>query len=140
LSIIMRLLTTIPLILLAAWASPAQAQESPILGSWHGTSTCVDKVKFSACTDEEVIYDVTTARGDTVTLRADKVVNGARVFMNESQFVRGADGSWIAELETPQYHLRVVISVEGDVMKGRVMTLPDQVLVRRMSLRRGGTE
>ena len=136
----MRLLTTIPLILLAAWASPAHAQESPILGSWHGTSTCVDKVKFPACNDEEVIYDVTTARGDTVTLRADKVVNGAREFMNESQFVRGADGSWTAEIETPRYHLRLVIAVERDVMKGRLMTLPDQVLVRRMSLRRVGTE
>jgi len=73
-------------------------------------------------------------------LRADKVVNGAREFMNESQFVRGADGSWTAEIETPRYHLRLVIAVERDVMKGRLMTLPDQVLVRRMSLRRVGTE
>ena len=136
----MRLLTTIPLILLAAWASPAHAQESPILGSWHGTSTCVDKVMFPACNDEEVIYDVTMARGDTVTLRADKVVNGAREFMNESQFVRGDDGAWTAELETPRYHLRLVITVERDVMKGRLMTLPDQVLVRRMSLRCVGAE
>jgi len=97
-------------------------------------------VKFPACKDEEVIYDVSTARGDTVTLRADKVVNGAREFMNESQFVRGADGSWTAEIETPRYHLRLVIAVERDVLKGRLMTLPDQVLVRRMSLRRVGTE
>ena len=51
--IVMRLLTAIPLILLASWATPAHAQESPILGSWHGTSTCVDKVKFPACNDEE---------------------------------------------------------------------------------------
>jgi hypothetical protein len=136
----MRLLTTTLLILFAAGASPAHAQESPILGSWHGTSTCVDKVKFPACKDEEVIYDVTAARGDTVTLRADKVVNGAREFMNESQFVRGADGWWTAELETPRYHLRLVIAVERDIMKGRLMTLPDQVLVRRMSLRRVVTE
>ncbi len=55
LSIIMRLLTTIALIL-AARGSPALAQESPILGSWHGTSTCVDKVKFPGCTDEEIIW------------------------------------------------------------------------------------
>jgi len=136
----MRPLTTILLILFAAWASPALAQKSSILGSWHGTSTCVDKVRFPACKDEEVIYDVTAARGDTVTLRADKVVNGAREFMNESQFVRGADGSWTAELETPRYHLRLVIAVERDVMKGRLLDLPDQVLVRRMSLRRVGTE
>ena len=128
------------LILLAAWAAPAHAQESPILGSWHGTSTCVDTVKFPACKDEEVIYDVTAVRGDTVTLRADKVVNGKREFMSESQFVRGADGSWVAELETPRYHLRAVITVEGDVMTGRVTTLPDQAQVRRMALRRVGTE
>jgi hypothetical protein len=138
--IVMRLLTAIPLILLASSATSARAQESPILGSWHGTSTCVDKVKFPACKDEEAIYDVTAVRVDTVTLRTDKVVNGAREFMNESQFLRGTDGSWTAELETPRYHLRLVITVEGDVMKGRLMTLPDQVLVRRMSLRRVGTE
>ncbi|HSR92768.1 MAG TPA: hypothetical protein VLK88_15805 [Gemmatimonadales bacterium] len=70
----------------------------------------------------------------------DKAVNGVREFRNESQFVRGTDGSWTAEIETPQYHLRPVITVEGDAMKGRLVTLPDQVLVRRVSLRRVGAE
>jgi len=126
-------------LLLAAWVTPARAQKASIVGSWHGTSTCVDKVKFPACNDEEVIYDVTAVATDTVRLRADKVVNGKREFMNESQFVRAADGSWVAELETPRYHLRLTLEVDGDVMKGRLMMLPDQVLGRRMSLRRVGS-
>jgi hypothetical protein len=135
----MRQLTSFILVLLAGWSSAAQAQQSSIVGSWHGTSTCVDKVKFPACHDEEVIYDVTAVATDTVRLRADKVVNGKREFMNESQFVRAADGSWVAELETPRYHLRLILQVDGDDMKGRLMMLPDQVLGRRMSLRRVGS-
>lgn len=138
--ITMRQLTPFLLALLAAWPSAAQAQKSTIVGSWHGTSTCVDKVKFPACNDEEVIYDVTAVGEDTVTVRADKVVNGQREFMGEFQFGQGPDGSWIAEAETPRYHLRFVITVEGDVMTGRLMRLPDQALSRRMALRRVGTE
>lgn len=126
------------LALLTSFGAPAQAQQSSIVGSWHGTSICVDKAKHPACHDEEVIYDVTAVGGDTVTLRADKVVNGVREFMNESQFVRGSDGSWVAEL--PQYDIRVIIEVEGNDMKGRVIILPDQSLGRLMSLRRVGTE
>ena len=133
-------LTSFLLVLLATLPCAAWAQQSSIVGSWHGTSTCADKVKFPACNDEEVIYDVTAVGQDSVNVRADKIVNGQREFMGEFQFGQATDGSWIAEAETPRYHLRFVITVEGDVMTGRLMRLPDQALSRRMALRRVGTE
>src|SRR2546427_692001 len=36
----------------------AAAQAAGILGEWRGTSTCMDKVAYPACTDEVVVYDV----------------------------------------------------------------------------------
>src|SRR4051812_41741362 len=61
-------------------------QASGLVGSWRGTSTCVDRVHFPNCHDEEVIFDVVArdSTGDTVTVRADKIVQGHREFMGES--------------------------------------------------------
>jgi len=39
---------------------------------------------------------------DTVTLRADKVINGAREFMGEFDFARAPDSSWVAEYQNPR--------------------------------------
>src|SRR5205085_12209201 len=57
--------------LLAIPASALQAQNASILGTWRGTSTCVDKENHPACNDEIVIYDVRAVPNarDTVTLR-----------------------------------------------------------------------
>jgi hypothetical protein len=82
------------------WARvAASSQAVDIIGSWRGTSQCVDKMHFPACKDEQVIYDV-VAKGrarDTVTVRADKIVNGVREFMAEFDFRRAADSSWVAD-------------------------------------------
>lgn len=121
------------LILLAA--SPA-SQAPAIIGSWRGTSKCVDLAQFPACHDEVVIYDIrpiqTTA--DTVMLRADKVVNGKREFMFELPFARQTDGSWSSEFEGPRAHGRWVLHVRTSSMTGELLDLPESTLVRRMSL------
>ena len=75
------------LLLPLGWMSP-RGQAVDILGSWRGTSTCVDKVHYPSCKDEQVIYDVRRkgSAPDTVTLRADKLVNGVSEFMAEFDF------------------------------------------------------
>jgi len=43
-----------------------QAPETPaarILGTWHGTSICVDREADRACGDEAVIYEIDSAAG-----------------------------------------------------------------------------
>jgi len=127
------------LVLALAWA-PLNAQDVDILGSWRGTSRCVDKAHFPACRDEQVIYDVQrkgSAR-DTVTLRADKVINGAREFMGEFDFARAPDSSWVAEYQNPRVRLRIVLRVRAARMTG---SLTDQLSgrrVRELALERAG--
>jgi hypothetical protein len=119
-------------------ASPGYAQSPPIVGYWRGTSTCVDKVRFPACHDEDVLYDVRAQPGssDTVQLRAHKIVNGSREFMYELPFVQAADGSWSAEFRNSRVHGRWVVRVTGQGMTGRLLDLPSERVVRRMALRR----
>lgn len=115
-------------------------QTPSIVGSWHGTSTCVDKVHFPACNDEEVIYDVRARSGtaDTVDLRADKVVNGVREFMGELVFGRRGDGSWSSVFKNTRVTIRFELSVNGTAMTGRILDVPSERIIRRISLRRLG--
>ena len=113
------------------------AQDVGIVGSWRGTSICVDKVNFPACKDEQVIYDVRqngSAR-DTVTVRADKVVNGVREFMAEFDFHR-ADSTWVAEYQNPRTRIQIVLRVRGAHMTGVLTDEPSGRRVRDIKLER----
>jgi len=106
------------LVLPLTWV-PVYAQDVDILGSWRGTSICVDRANFPACKDEQVIYDARQKGSgrDTVTLRADKVVNGVREFMAEFDF-RRADSTWVAEYQGPRVRIRIVLRVRAAHMTG----------------------
>ena len=113
-------------------------QTPEILGSWHGRSTCVDRAHFPACRDEEVIYDVRAHPGtrDTVTLRADKVVNGQRESMGELDFTKAPDSSWVAEFQTPRAHDRWVFRVSGARMTGTLTDLTSGRQIREVVVER----
>jgi hypothetical protein len=118
-------------------AEPVVPPQVPgILGSWHGTSTCVDKASFPACRDEEVIYDVTATHGDSVTIRADKVVNGVRDFMGEMALARTSDTTWAGEITTSRYRLRIEMMLRGANLTGRLMDVGAGRQVRAMALQR----
>lgn len=119
-------------------AAAQAATQSSVLGTWQGTSLCTDKVAFPACHDEEVIYVVRPApqSPDSVILRADKVVNGSREFMGELGFGRGPGGAWSSALETPRYHGRWTLRVEGTRMAGTLVDVPSGRQIRAVSLRR----
>lgn len=120
----------------------ARTTAAQIVGSWRGTSTCVDLVRFPSCRNETVIYDVTAAGKHTVTIRADKIVDGAREFMAELTFIKQGDGTWVSEFQNARYHGRWILTIQGDAMTGRLEDLPARTLVRSLSLQRvknGGT-
>lgn len=123
---------------LVAGPAALAAQSAPIVGSWRGTSSCLDLVKYPACKNEEVIYDVAARAGttDTVDLKADKVVDGVREFMGEFQFVRRAKGEWVAEFQNARYHGMWILMVLGDQMSGGLQDVPTGTMVRRVSLKR----
>lgn len=131
----LRRLASLPVLI--AWASAAP-QAVDIVGSWRGTSLCVDKTHFPACHDEQVIYDV-RGKGsvrDTVTVRADKVVNGVREFMAEFDFHLVADGSWVADYQTARVHFQIALRVRGAHMTGSLTDEPTGRRVRAISLER----
>jgi hypothetical protein len=109
-----------------------------ILGTWHGTSICVDRQVDRACNDEEVIYEVDSAAGPEgpVRLRADKVVNGIREFMGVLQLqYDSTTQSWSQEFTT-RVHGRWTFEPQGDAMVGALRELPSERLIRRINVRR----
>jgi hypothetical protein len=108
-----------------------------IVGAWQGSSVCVDRRALPACTDEQVIYEISVTPGkpDAVTVKADKIVDGKRVPMGVLDFTRDAkDGSWTTEVETPNVHVSWRLVVNGTMMTGSLTLLPSKTVVRRLDL------
>ena len=124
-------------LILSLGSAPAYAQAVDIVGSWRGTSICVDKVNFPACNDEQVIYDVRRKGSgrDTVTIRADKVVNGVREFMAEFEF-RRVDSAWVAEYQGARVRIQIVLRVRAAHMTGVLTNEPSGRRVRDIALDR----
>jgi hypothetical protein len=119
----------------------AQSRPGPvagILGTWHGTSICVDRARDTACHDEEVIYQVDSAAGPAGPVRmvADKVVDGARESMGELRLrYDTTTRAWSAELRA-RSHMRWSFEPKGDAMSGTLIELPSGRLIRRVAVRR----
>ena len=119
------------------FASPGLAQNA-LVGTWRGTSTCVNKPAFPACKDEVVVY---LARPlvpptDSVLLSADKIVNGVRENMGDLRYGRHSAGTWRAEFKNSRVHLLWELRIEGDSITGTLTDLPSGRLARRVSLQR----
>ena len=111
-----------------------------IVGTWRGTSACVDRQAAPACTDEDVIYEIVASPGhpDSVTVTADKVVDGKRLPMGSFDFTYDATSrSWTSELATPRMHALWRLSLSGTTLGGTLTLLPSKAVVRRVDLRKG---
>jgi hypothetical protein len=129
------------LVLLSGGAERAGAGDSSqaaFLGTWRGTSLCVNRELAPACKDETVVYEVQPARKPgTVTLKADKIVDGKREPMGDLDFAYdAAEGCWRSEFETPRVHGVWCLVVEGDGLKGSLRVLPQNASVRDVQLKR----
>ena len=123
----------IPLVLV-----PTRSPIPDLVGSLRGTSTCVDRAHFPASHDEHVIYDARQKGGppDTVTVRADKVVNGVREFMGEFDFHRAPDSTWVGEYQNQAVRVRIVLRLRADHLTGFLTDEPSGRRVRDMAAER----
>lgn len=137
----MRIVAAGLMALVAATAETGRA-DSPtdeIVGTWRGQSICTDRVAAPACNDEQVIYDisVTPGKANTVTVKADKVVDGKREPMGALDFTRDAkEGGWTTELQTPRFHAIWLLTPSGTRMQGSLTMIPSKAVVRRIDLRK----
>lgn len=121
---------------------PKGAQNSEIsrlVGDWSGESICVNKEKFPACNDEQVVYHIVVASGktDTVTLAADKIVNGKPQAMGTFDFVYDVRTQTLtSEFKNDRVHIIFEFAVKGDLLEGTLATLPDRTLVRRIKVKK----
>ncbi len=109
-----------------------------IVGTWRGESICIDRKVAPACTDEVVVFEFRRSpKPGTVSLQADKIVNGERRKMGELEFAWDAgEGCWRSEFETPRTHGYWCLVVDGREVTGTLRTLPERAQVRRLSVRR----
>jgi hypothetical protein len=110
-----------------------------IVGTWSGSSVCVDRRAAPACNDERVVYEINASPGkpNTLTANADKVVDGKRVSMGVLEFTHDAkSGSWTSELDTPRVHALFRLTVNGEMMTGTLTLLPSKAVVRKIDLRK----
>ena len=120
---------------------PAQSPLGPaslIVGTWRGSSICVDPARDTACRNEEVIYEVDAAASATgpVQMRADKIVDGSRQAMGAFELRYDATThAWSAELQT-RLHVRWSFEPTGDRLAGTLSELPSGRLIRRVAARR----
>jgi len=118
----------------------AQSGEiSKLAGDWVGESVCVNKEKFPACKDEHVVYHVvvTSGKTDTVTVTADKIVNGKPEEMGTFDFVYDARRQTLtSEFKNERVHGIFELAVKGDLLEGTLSTLPERTLVRRIKVKK----
>jgi hypothetical protein len=121
----------------AMWTGTAHVP-SELIGTWRGTSTCTDRVAAPACRDEVVIYEFSAGtRADTVTWKADKVVDGKREPMGEMDMSYDTDEAcWRGEFTSPRAHVVWCLATEQGHMTGRAWLLPGKQIVRSVDLRK----
>jgi predicted GH43/DUF377 family glycosyl hydrolase len=122
----------------AVWDPQARTPAAAMVGTWHGTSLCVDKQVDRACRDEEVLYEIDSAAGPRGPVRwqADKIVNGVRENMGVSRLTYDSTAqNWFFDMQT-RFHGRWTVAVRGDSLLGELQELPAHRLVRRIAVGR----
>ena len=112
---------------------------SELVGKWSGESVCINKEKFPACNDEQVVYRIVVATGksDAVTITADKVVNGKPETMGVFDFVYDTQKRMLtSEFKNSRVHLIFELAVKGDLLEGTLAALPDRTLIRRIKVKK----
>jgi hypothetical protein len=117
-----------------------QPARDALVGSWRGTSLCVNREAAPACNDEQVVYDIVATPGeaDAITVKADKIVNGRREPMGDLIFHPDATtpGRYVSEIGTPPMSSLWFMSVRGDAISGGLIRLPSKTAIRALELRR----
>jgi|KBSSwiStaDraftv2_1062776.scaffolds.fasta_scaffold00004_73 hypothetical protein len=130
------------LLWITAFAGPllAASPREEVLGTWRGTSTCVNKEKHPACKDEVVIYEIRPSKtaAEGIEVSADKVVNGERGTMGVLEFTYDARRkAWTSELTTRRGERALwILPVVGKRIDGELVDLPDGGRVRVVAVKK----
>jgi hypothetical protein len=128
------------LALIVSIGAAAGQDPAAIIGEWHGTSLCTDRVAAPGCNDEVVIYTFTRsadAPGSKVSLSADKVVNGQRITMGESDLSYDEkEQAWTFEFKNARNHILWAYAVQGDMLTGTLYNIADRKVLRRATATR----
>ena len=117
----------------AAVLAQPRSPKGSILGVWRGTSICTKVVGNEACNDEIVVYEFVNHGHsvDTVTMRANKVVNGKVVPMGDLDFTyKPRQKRWTGEFQNSRVHILWSFELHGNQLTGTCADLPS-LLVRR---------
>ena len=116
---------------------PVQPASPSVIGSWRGDSTCVGD--RPACKNEDVVYRFEAVAGEpaAVMLFADKIIDGKREAMGMLKFqFDESKGTLSGEFTRRQTHGLWEFKIEGDVIEGTLVLLPDKTIGRRVKVRR----
>jgi hypothetical protein len=111
---------------------PKTAQEeAQLIGIWKGDSIC--QVKSSPCHDEKAIYEISKAKATgKLTIDLGKIVDGKPESMTVIDFTYDPIKH---TLTCEQKYGIWELIIKGDKMEG-TLTTPDQVIYRRMTLKK----
>lgn len=119
-------------LLVATFIGPLEAAEPSVVGIWRGESVCATTA--SSCANETVVYEIEEVpeRSDIVMIHASKIVDGNSVTMGSGpwQFDRSR-----GTLEWRTSRQVWLLKIVDDRIEG-TLTLADQTVIRKMSLKR----
>lgn len=116
---------------------PTTVQGVAILGTWHGTSICADRVQYPGCNNEEVIYQVVAGPGrDSVTVKADRITGGERVSMGDIEVGQAKDSSWAGVFQTGRGRVKLTLKVVADSMRGTLSDVASGGTIRQIAVGR----
>jgi hypothetical protein len=114
------------------------ADMASFIGTWRGTSTCVNREFAPACKDEVVVYEVarTDAPG-TAHIKAYKIVNGEKLLMGELDYTYDeTNACWAGEFRNDHVHIVHRLKIDGTSMSGTLSDVETGTKVREMALKR----
>ncbi len=117
----------------------APMPDDAILGTWRGTSKCVDLERAPACKDEVVVYDFRPGeKAGTFALDAKKVVDGRPVPMGVIEgFARDPKtGRFAAEFRNSRVHVVWSYDVKGAEMTGTCEEFGSKAVLRRVAAKK----
>ena len=126
------------LIALASMTAASAADMAAFVGTWRGTSTCVNREFAPACKDEVVVYEIArTEKPGTAHMKAYKIVNGEKLLMGEMDYTFDVKNAcWAGEYRNDHVHIVHRLKIEGTSMTGTLSDVETGTKVRVMALKR----
>ena len=131
------LLVTLVLSLSTPTAGASPQMRASAIGTWTGESICFGK--RAACKNEEVVYRIEEIPGkpDSVTLLADKIIDGKREPMGRMEFQYDqAKATLSCEFRIGNTHGIITLNLTGDIIEGTLLVLPAKTEGRRIKVKR----